>query len=1088
MRFLLTTLACLLIGIGGALAQLTTSSVEGRATDAKNDALIGATVVFIHQPTGTKYGVTADAEGRYRIFNMNPGGPYQVTTSFVSFKTETVDGLNLTLGKNNVPDIVLQDESKTLSEVVVTANRGGTRTGASTDVNAAQLQRLPTISRSLQDFTRLTPQSSNNSFAGTNFRYNNVTVDGAINNDAISFSPSLGGQSGTSNQPGSSTRTNPFSLDAIQELQVQIAPFDVKLGNFTGGSVNAVTRSGTNEVTGSVYGFGRNSSITGPNNADGTKAKIPSGFYDYQTGFRVGFPLIKNKLFFFTNEEITRRQEPVFYGAGTPGSVITTAQAQQITDSLRSATFMPRSQYNPTGPFTVGAFGDYKIYSRSNKFFNRLDWNINANHQLAIRANYILSEATNLERSSQEFQFGSYDFTQHNSNFSAVAELKSRFGNSAANSLILGYTTIHDYRDPIGQVFPQIQINNVNGGGRILLGTNREAGIFNMRQKTFEFTDNFTYYRGRNTFTLGTHNEFYNIEYGFINSYNGRIDYNSLNDFFANRPTRIRAIYNLTNNDRTYNFNTPSAPFKINLLSVYAQDEIRVSNRLVVSPGLRIDYTDVPTAPDVSENARNVRLDPNYGTTYTYNRPRDIIGTKPFGIPQFSPRFGFNFDVKGDRKLVIRGGTGLFTGRVPFAWLGNTYYNTGVRYGAFDLNNNTRTINIPTDQTQFAAFNTNVLRQPNRVELDLMDKNLRMPQMWRSNVAVDLTLPHDYKLTLEAIYTKTIYDMIVKQVNLKDSVRYNLYDINKEQPVFLSGGATARRIDNNFTSIYLLTNTTQGYRYQLTAQLSKQYPFGLNFFAAYTYGQSKDLINGIRNSLESTWQLNQFTNPNNPQLSYSNFDVRHRLVATIGYRLNWNKRNATQFSGVLTMQSGVPFTWVYTSNNVTTNGQQVDIAFIPKDRSQIALVPYTSAGGTVVSADQQWNQLNAYISNDPYLNSRRGQFTERNVARTPWNNQLDLRALHEIILPGRGLGGKVHTLQLSLDIINAINLINRNWGYQYFVPNTLNSSVSLGLTTNGRLDPTSGLPQFTFVQPQTTYVIDQLASRWQMQLGARYSF
>lgn len=1065
-------------------AQITSSSINGKITDSKGETLPGVAIIAMHLPTGLKYATQADANGKYFIPNMNSGGPYTVKTSFIGYKESVKENIILSLGENQKISFQLAESTTNLAEVAITANLEDNKTGTGTRVSQEQIQNLPTLSRSITDFTKLTPQSSNNSFAGTNFRYNNVAVDGAVNNDAIGFSPSLGGVGGTSNMPGSSTRTNPISLDALQDMSVSIAPYDVKLGNFTGGSINAVTKSGTNLITGSIYSFGRNASITGVDNA-GDKSKMPSSYQDLQTGVSVGLPIIKDKLFLFMNFENTTRTEPLFYGAGQNGSFMTSAIANQINDSLKSSTFMPKNKYNPTGTYDPGATTSYNIFSKSNKLFARVDWILNDKNQLSLRNNYVVSSSSNLERSATQFQFGNYDFVQNNVNNSTVLELKTRLNMNVANSLIGGYTTIHDYRDPTGAQFPQIQINNVNGTGTVLLGSNREADVFNMHQKTFEITDNLTVHKGRNIITFGTHNELYSIDYGFINSWNGRIDYNNLNDFLNNDPARIRAIYSLTDNSRSNNYDNPVAKFNVYMLSAYTQDEISLRDNLKTTIGLRVDYTDVPVAPVTSSLVTNANTDNNYGNTYTHNQ-LPTLGGKVLGQPLISPRLGFNWDVLSNKKLIVRGGSGIFTGRIPFAWLGYAYYNNGVNYGAFDYKPATPTkINIPTDPTTFQSFNTTVLNQPNRMEVDVIDKNFKLPQIWRSNIAFDIMLPDDYKLTLEGMYTQTITDVMFKQINLKDSVTYNPIDVNNQQPVYLKGGTTGQRVDNNFSSVYMMTNTNKGYRYSLTAQISKQFKFGLNFMAAYNYGQSLDMSNGIRNSYESNWQLNQALSPNNPALAYSNFDIRHRIVATTGYKKEWNKKLTSFLSFVFTGQSGTPFSWTMNSNKITNNGQQIDLAYIPASQSEINLVSYTDASGNVVTPQQQWNNLDSYVSSQKTLSDSRGHFTQRNGGRTPWNNRLDMRFMQEINF---FIKEKKHTLQITCDIINLTNLINSAWGYVYFVPDTQNSSAFFGLTPTGTKGA-NGNPNYTYTTPTTTpWSIDKLNSRSQMQLGVRYMF
>lgn len=1046
-----------------SFGQITTSTLAGKVKDAKGEEIPGATVVMIHTPTGARYGVSTQIDGNFMLANMNPGGPYSLSVTFVGYKTFKADNLNLTLGSNPAVNIVISEENTTLTEVVVKADKGGTRSGAVTTLSETTIKSVPTLNRSLTDMTRLTPQgSSSNSFAGTNFRYNNVTVDGTINNDAIGFSPSLGGQSGTSGMPGSSTRTNPISLDAIQDVQVYVAPYDVKIGNFTGGSINAVTRTGTNEVKGSVYAYGRNAFLTGPNNA-GDGSAIPSGYSDYQTGFRLGLPLIKNKLFWFTNEEITQRNEPLFYQAGAQGTILDVATANQISTFLKT-------NYG----FDAGAFGDYSIYSKSNKFFNRIDWNISDKHQLSIRNSYVSSEASNLERDVANFRFGSMDFTQFNKTNSTVAELKSHFG-SSSNSLILGYSDIRDYRTPSSSnfAFPQVEISA--NGGTIFLGNEREATVFNMKQKTFEFTDNFTWFKGNHTFLVGTHNELYNINYGFVNSWNGRVAYKSLTDFYNSNVNRVRGSYSFTNNDRDAIYNNPYATFNVGLYSLYAQDEIQVTDNLKLSPGIRFDVASTD-APNLSPKLASTITDPSAGSTYVAATPLNKVTNSIFGQVLVSPRLGFNYDVNGDRSTIIRGGTGIFTGRIPFAWLGYAFYNDGVGFGAFDVNNvaGKNVGDVLKDGAKTFAFNNG---QKSLTQVDAMANNFKMPQVWRSSLAVDKII-NGYKITLEGIYTKTISDLKFQMVNLKDSVKYYSYDTQRQMPIYLSGGTTGQKLNTAFSNAYELANTSEGHRYSLTAQVTKSYDFGFNFMAAYTYGQSFDLTNGIRNSMESNWQLNQSLTPNDPKIAYSNFDIRHRIIGQFGYTKVWKKAGATTISGVFSAQSGAPFTWGFVNTTIANTPQAAGLAYIFKDEAEATKFFVDDA--KLGTASAQAKAFMNYINADEYLSTRKGDFTERNGGRTPWNATVDLKLSHSI----KASNG--HEIQFSLDIINATNLLNKDWGRIYFSPNTFNSTASVGLSRVN--SGTSADPTYKFATPSTPYTVDQLGSRWQMQAGVRYTF
>lgn len=1063
---------CFLLGLAGNLcAQVTTSGLSGVITDTKQERLPGATVQAVFLPTGARYAAITDEQGRFRINNMNVGGPYTISVTYVGYNTATRADLSLPLGEITVVDVALQDASQTLTEVTVTATKGGDKEGAGLNVGESTIRRLPTLSRSLTDVTRLTPQvSNNNSFAGTNFRYNNVTVDGAINNDAIGFSPSLGGSTGTTGQPGSSTRTNPISLDAILDVQVAVAPFDVRLGNFLGGSVNAVTRSGTNEVTGSVYGFGRSSALVGQyNGASDSNDKLPNSFHEYQTGVRVGLPLVKNKLFFFTNEEVTNRQDPVQFQAGTASSLIKDAVlAQQLSDFVKT-------NYG----LDAGSAGDYSIYAKSTKLFNRLDWTISAHHQLSLRNNTVFSEATNLERDAQNFRFGSIDFKQTNNQSSTVAELKSQFGGRSSNSLILGYSSIHDFRNTLANLrtFPQVEIGY--NGGTIFLGNDREASVFNLKQKTVELTDNFTFYVGKNTFTVGTHNEFYTIDYGFVNAPNGRIAYRNPAEFLAQLPNRVRGSYPFADpsNNLDAQVNNPYAHFNVNLLSAYIQDDIQLTSRLKLSPGIRVDYSGLPTKPQLSPLVANSAGDgANYGRTYSYT-PLNQIQNDYLNSLQVSPRVGFLFDAYGDKRLVVRGGTGLFTGRIPFAWLGYAFYNNGIGYGAYDFNNNAMAakplVGDPLVPNGGILINNNPANGGvTRTQVDLIDNHFKMPQMWRNNLAIDYTIG-GYKLTLEGLYTKVINDLQFQQVNTKDVVRYYSYDTQQQQPIYVSatGAAGAQRIDNNFANAYLLSNTSQGYRYSLTGQLQRNFATGFGFSTAYTYGKSYDITNGIRNSMESNWQLNQSLTPNRPQLAYSNFDIRHRIVGTINYRRPWSQTQATTVTLYYALQSGTPFSWGYVNTTIDGTAQANSLAYIPRDVAEAQKLLPT---GT------QAQDFMTFVNADPYLSSRKGSFTERNAGRTPWNNTLDLRFMHEVRLGDR------RSLQFSYDIINFLNLLDHKLGYVYFSPNTFNSTASVGLTR--ATNPATGDPTFTWTMPSAPYSIDPLASRWQMQVGVRYNF
>jgi len=1090
LKFLIV--AILAIISQSVLAQETTSTLNGFISDAAGAPVSGASISIKHEPTGYQTNSQTNSKGFFSVPNLKPGGPYTIKISFVGFKEETISDVNLALGSNPDFNVNLKSQSQELKEVTIMST-GRRASPSGLTVGRAQMNTLPTLGRSLSDFTRLTPQSNNNSFAGTNFRYNNITLDGAMNNDAIGFSNSFGGVSGggQSGTAGSGTRTNPYSIDVIQEVQVQLAPYDVKLGNFTGGTVNAVTKSGTNDFHGSLYGYGRNQNMVGKS-PDDYKTKIGSEFYDYQYGGTLSGPIIKNKLFFIANAEITRRQEPTFYNAGDPGAAITVAQAEDIAAKFRAAGFDP------------GSYSRAKIFTKSNKFFGRLDYNIDSKTTLTLRGIYTKGWGNNLERTPTIFQFSSTDFTQTSKNINVVAELKTKFSNAVNNQLILGYINVHDYRSFPGDgsastVTPYADITN--GSTNVWLGSWREAVIYDQKQKTFEFTDNLTWNKGIHKFTFGTHNEFYDFNYGFVNSWNGRWQYNSISDFDADKPSRIRAAYAVDNSKNSYEglkSNVPGNNFKVGLLSAYAEDEITIAKGFKITPGLRIDYSYVGSQP-LTDTALNNVSDNVNTTNPTYSHtPFSQFNNKWFGNVSFSPRLGFNWDINKDQSVVLRGGTGIFTGRIPFAWLGYAYTLSGPYFNNIDIKNaalpggtvaGTATGNgtLPLTGPQNLVSTIGAV-SPGAVktrEVDLVDNHFKLPTIWRSSVAVDYKFGKGFKFTGEAMYTKTIHDVKFQQINKKDVTQY--YTSGPTQTPVYTGGNNS----SQFANIFLLSNTSEGYRYNLTAQLSKitsnikvgsHSSLNVNWSVAYTYGQSKDVANGIRNSMQSNWDYNPAISPNNPQLAYSNFDLRSHFVATLGGSLNWNERNTTSLNFFYTGQSGSPYSVIYASapgNVINPN-------------SSLPYIPTVAETNTMILDATNRAAFNAFVDGDSYLKTRRGQYAERNGLRTPWNHELDLKLMHEFKLSSTN---KFHTLQISLDIFNVLNLLNSDWGHIYFVTNTNNYTVNFlkfvaDAQGNKPNDPGKYTPTFQFLQPANNhyYTTDPINSRFQAQLGLKYTF
>jgi hypothetical protein len=1036
-------IAILIFFLNQGNAQVTSGELRGNIKDEKGEVLPGVNVQAVHTPTQTVYGSVSFADGSFVITNLKTGGPYVVTVSFVGYQTESVEALFIQLGDVQRLSFLLKESATQLEEVQVTAS-SAELSGASQNFGKEKISELPTLNRSLQDITRLSPQASGSSFAGSNYRFNNLSIDGVASNDAFGFQePSIAsGGSVASGTPGALSRTQPISLDAIEEVQVLVAPFSVVNGNFTGASLNAVTRSGTNKIEGSWYAFGRSSTTT----RSELKGQTLADFYDGQTGIRIGGPIIRNKLFYFLNVERTARKESLLFAPGSSTSAFPLEIAQAIVDTLQT-------RYG----FDSGPIQNQSINNGSSKVFLRLDWNINTKHQLTLRSNFVAGDAGHLQRGPSLFNFYSQGFTHYSDNFNSALQLKSRLSNNLSNDLTIGYSNLHDYRTPFGNAFfPHIEIT-YNTGNTLFAGTYREAAIFQMKQNTFEFTDNLTFFKEKSTFTIGTHNEYYRFNYHFVTPWNGRWAYRSPADFFANKPSRIRSTYNFVDDSQEYNYNRPSADFSVLLAGLYAQHEYALSSKINFTYGIRVDGNIFPDSPNLTADLQKNTTLANYSSGIS---AQWVV----------SPRFGFTADVI-ENKLKLRGGSGIFAGRMPFAWMAYAYIYNGSQFGNIDIR--------PTGTVPLVTENFSNLKniQPSLREINVVDKNMKMPRVWRSNIAVEWKLKGDWSFTLEAVYSKTLYDALFKTLNLKDStISLQGADTRAIYP------ASKNKYDPQYTSVFQVTNTQKGYRYNISFTANKRLK-NTEVFATYTFGESKDIANGVRVSPQANWEWNQTVTPNAPELSYSNFDIRHRIISGVNYNHIWKNQSRSLVSLIVSGQSGSPFTYVYNGDLNRDGSPMNDLIFIPATKEQINLVDIVDGTGKVlVSSDEQWNNLNEFIENDGYLSQHRGQVSQRNGARTPWNVQADVRLSHQWRIKNTFL----KTFELSLDVINLTNLISNEWGIQYFVPNTTNSSYSLVTLRSVSAD---GKPSYQFNKPSSSpWQYDALASRWQAQLGVRIGF
>lgn len=1056
----------------------TTATVVGLVEDANGEPLPGASVRAVHQPSGTTYGTATGADGRFSLPNVRVGGPYRIVTSFVGYGEEVKENITLALGQTiNLP-FVLREGNVQLDDVIVTAERGqilnGERTGADTKVTTEQIESLPTIQRDLSDFTRLTPQANITnggiSIAGVNNRFNAIYIDGAVNNDVFGLAAS-----GTN---GGQTGISPISLDAIDELQVVVAPYDVKLGGFAGGGINAVTRSGTNNFEGSAYFFTRSEQLAGKTAADDPEVDREklAEFNARVYGFRLGGPIIKDKLFFFVNGEIERRETPVpFNFSEYNNEQVSRADVEEFANTLRN-----RYDYEP------GGFENITNELRSDKVFARVDWNINNNHKLALRHSYTYGESTEPSSSNNNsinFANGGVFFPSTTN--STALELNSRFSNEFANNLIVGYTTVRDDRDPIGSDFPNVFVRT----GNIRAGSERFSTANQLDQDVLTITDNFSWFKGAHTVTLGTHNEFYSIYNLFIRRNYGEYTYRTIEDFVnGTAPTEYRRQYSLVDNV-TGDGSAAAASFNAFQLGFYLQDEWYPNNSLKLTGGLRVDIPVFSDDPVADDNFNNNVL-PELAQSYDTRGAR--AGQLPATNAMFSPRFGFNWDVNGNRSTQLRGGIGLFTSRLPFVWLGGTFTNSGivlseVRERPRDEEGNAIPITLPSGDP--LAFRPDINSQYERSDfdeediaggqIDLFAEDFRLPQVLRTSLAIDQQLSYGMIATLEALYTKTTNNVVYQNINRVPSTeRFEGADNRR----YYDG-----RITDEYTDVLLAYNTDQGYTWSLTAQLQK--PFSNGFFGslAYTYGTSRSINDGTSSQNSSQWRfVENVQGRNDLPLSYSDFDLGHRIVGAFSYGIEYAGFMRTEVSLFYNGQSGTRFSYVYNENINGEDFSENDLIYVPRSLSDSYLVDRTERdddGNEIIveTAAEQWAELDAFIAEDDYLSERRGGYAERNGSRTPFESIFDVRVLQDFYL---AINGKKHTLQLSLDIFNFSNFLNKDWGRRYFVGNDnyrLIEVVSSGPT-----------PEYNFSAPRgNVWQIDNAgvtSSIWQMQFGLRYTF
>ena len=1073
-----------------SFGQITTSSLSGVVKNKKGESLIGATVNAVHQPTGTKYGSSTNTQGTYIIPGIRVGGPYLIKVSYVGYKSKETSNINTSLGLTTNVDVILIDDATSLNEVIIVGVKDNTfskeKTGASQQFSRRELQSIPvTGARTIESITKYNPFGNGSSFGAQDSRLNNFTIDGSQfnNNFGLGSSASAGGRTGAS----------AISLDALEQLQVNIAPFDIRQSGFTGAGINAVTRSGTNEIEASVYQTQRdNSSRYVGDNARGTKVTA-SKFDEKVQGFRLGAPIVKNKLFVFGNYEEIVKTEPgtTWTSTGSPlsSSQVSRPTFQQLT---QLSSFMKDKFQYETGPFE-----GYSNANTSKKYLVRLDWNINDKNKLTARyVNHNSSAEINISN-SQSAGFGNRTqninaMSFQNSGYvimdntrSAVLELNSKLSNTLHNNLIVSYDKQIEDRAYRSQMFPTIDIKE---GATTLtsVGFDPFTPGNKLDYNTFNITNNLTKYLNKHTLVGGFNYQRYISNNNFYPASNGVYIFNSLNDFYtaANQsllnggkpstlaPARFQLRYSALPGAAE-----PMQTLKSDRLDLYLQDEYTATENLKLTFGVRANVIDF----------QNTTLENPVITAMTFAKGEKLnTGVIPKTQVLFEPRFGFNYDLNGENKTQFRGGTGVFTGRPPYVFLSNQIGNNGVLTGFIDVSGTSAApYGFTADPNKYFIPSTPTL--PSTFDLALTDPNYKFPQVWKTNLAVDQRLPIFGLIgSVEYLYNKTI-----------NAVHY--YEANLQNPVGILGGVDNRprfggtdatvRVNNNVSRAAVLTTKNGTYHESLTLKLERPSQKGLWGSIAWTTANSKDYMSA--GSIASgSWQSALSVNGNNDLgLSFADGFTKNRFVGLLGYRIDYGKKfgGATTFTLGYVGQQSNPFSYIVAGD---LNGDRVnnnDLLFVPQKGSDIRFSPLT-VGTRVYSETEQQSAFDAFIEQDEYLSTRRGQYVERNGGLLPYLHRVDLSVAQDVFVK---IGGKRNSFQIRADILNFGNIIDNKFGVSQratapqllnFVSRDVNNVPTYRLQTQRLTDGSTVLVKDSYQYNSSVFDV------WSAQLGIRYTF
>ncbi|MGH9383689.1 MAG: carboxypeptidase regulatory-like domain-containing protein [Vicinamibacterales bacterium] len=1022
-RIVLSLLAVGVFAIDLANAQgVTTGSLAGKVVGAGLTPVAGASVIAIHLPSGTSYEATTRADGRFLIPGVRVGGPYSVTVAFAgtggaAFQPETQEDIMVALG--NATDLSFTVQSISVTETITVTAKSDTifnsdRTGSATAISRETIAALPTINNRIDAIIRLAPEARGMSLGGQDNRMNNFTVDGSYFNNSF----------GLAGAPGERTNVAPISMEAIEQVQVSVAPYDVRQGNFIGGGVNTVTRSGSNQFSAGGFYQLRNQSLVGK---EAKGLAFNPGTFDFKNGGGwASGPIVKNTLFFFGNLEGEKLEQPgTTFRANAGGETAAGSVTRVLASDLNALGSFLKSSFS----YDPGLYQDYPFGVPGRRTLVKLDYNLNTRNKLSFRYNELDSDSDILLSNSSSLGFGTRRSNLFGLNFSAsnykmlektkwgIGELNTIIGTKMSNSLIIGYSSANESRGDVGKLFPLVDVLQ---GGSVYTSFGSEPFTPNneLYYKTFQLQDSFTRYGEKHSLTFGTSFEKYNSTNVFFPGKQSAYIYNSLADFYADaqgflaNPNRTTSPITLGRFQVRYSNipgqEKPIQPLEVKYVGGYAQDEWNVRDNLKVIGGVRGDVAIFGDTAYTNALADALSFRDQTGATVRYSS-----GKLPESKILWSPRIGFNWNVRGDRSTQVRGGSGIFTGKPPYVWISNQIGNTGVLTGFIDQSN---TAAFPFNPNPDRYKPTNVTGAPAAAyELNVTSDDFRFPQLWRTNLGLDHRLPWNVSGTLEFVYNRDVNGMYYINANLPAA-----------QTTFAGADTrpryTTNRINSNIAGNYVLQNQDIGRSWTVSASAKKVFRSGF-VQTAYNYGEAKNTIDPGSIASGSFTNNAMSGDPNNPGLSYSASSPGHRFYFSANYRREYFNFGATSFSLFWEARTIGNTSYAFTGDANGDASTNNDLIYIPRNTSEMNFQDIT--GAVPFTAAQQAAAWEAYIQQDPYLSKHRGEYAVRNAVFLPIVRRMDLSVAQDVFTT---IGGKRQRFQFRADFINFGNLLNHDWG------------------------------------------------------------